>query len=907
MNEDDIDKMLKEMIEEDVQEKLGGYSLDDVRKELMREDLAFKDIIILTKAKEKEVFEVLKAENDKDENTLSRKIQKLLDRENFSDEDKFFKKFSSGLSQLQPFVEVKSFLNSNDWRYEEKYKDMKADVKRILSSEDLSLGMVYYCFRRLSPNATVNAIISNPKLKAKVKDLFKDHKTLFLQREINQYMKRFGISDFEPLVKATEERLKQQPGAEVFAVMDTSLYDLEEVKALSVLREVQDQYYDQTETLTGYPATCYLYYHDEGHDSYWNNDEGARLKILDYLGTYRDNPPLEDVLEEKIGRIFAYYSYHELYTDKKLNSISEVAANRFEKRLYEALEKDIDSPESKFYLKHAPKVFRYDRVGDKYVKLAMYMLDNYQETRPELCEEVFDGLKEVSYYRDDCREASQRVREELRHDPASDKAKLYWQYFSKMFDYEEYAEMVNKTVKEHKEDNPQLCDMICKGFAKTGKEEDVKKLYLEFPNADLADRMAEDVKNYSHSIPELYEYFARTGLKCFEDKMREKLAEKNTLRIVNLKKDMDYQPLFDMLKTMPNIITVEIGESMSKKQLHGLFDGNDNITCAKFGNAVKTIDADVFTKARNLEKIDSVNVDGFVLTSPEKIIQHLPAIRVIGHSKFNKDGAEKLFKALMVHKPASLEAIPQSELTDKQAEQLMRKYPDLVVGYYSGNEMLRTLQSRNKDVINAKTLHKPLRHIIDSKILNEFLVSVPADKRPTYEDFSQPMTEQSGEKFDSYFDFMRKKYGRRFEPELLKTAQLLKFTEAEKELKLLEAAKNHKAAKYIESLPPEERPTLKQLSEPMQYSLCKESFWKRLEDCYNDDEKGENECINEMKKVLQVLNVSDEELKEADPQSRLVSAAGMLLEQRRLKQEMQAGKDDFMAWMAANNNKNIKE
>lgn len=907
MNDDDIDKMMIKMIEEDEQAKQSSLSLEDVRRELMREDLAFHDIVILTKKKGNEVFAILKAENDKDENSLSCKIQKLLDQETFSDEDKFFKKFSSSLGQLQPFVDVKSFLNSNDWRYEEKYKDMKADVKRILSPEDLSLGMVYYCFRRLSQNATVNAIISDPKLKAKVKDLFKDHKTLFLQREINQYMKRFGISDFEPLVKATEECLKQQPGAEVFAVMDTLLYDLEEVKALSVLREVQDQYYDQTETLTGYPPTCYLYYHDEGHDSYWNDDDGARLKILDYLGTYRDNPPLEEVLEEKIGRIYAYYSYHELHTDKKLNSVSKVAADRFEKRMYEELEKDIDSPESKFFLKHAPKVFRYDKVGDKYIKLAIHMLDNYQETRPELCREVFAGMKEVSYYRDCCPEEAQRVREELKNHPESEVAKLYWEHFSTMFDYDEYASLVKTTIEKHKEDNPQMCEAVCKGFAKEGKLEDVEELYTKFPNTDLAERITSDIGKYSYSLPHLYEYSVKTGLPCYEEKLRQKLAEKNVFTVKELQKGVDYKPLYDLVKTIPNITTIEVDQDkITSKQLRGILEGNNNITTVNFSSKVSSADAGVLAKAPNLERI---NAGGSLqLISPDKIIRELPNIKCIGRNiEFDKVDADNLFKALMEHKPENLEEIPQSALTDKQAEQLMRKYPDMVVGdRYTDNTTLNNLQARNQRVIDAKTLEKPIWYTIDNKILNEYLSSVPAEKHFTYEDFTKPL--KAGDKtYNNAFDFMREKYKSKFEEELLKTAELLGFEAVEKELKLVQALKEHRAAEYLESLPTAERPTLQQLSEPMQFSLDETNFWEKISSCYPKDESGKSECVNEITKVLNLLNVEPEDIKKISKKNEFITAAEMLSEQRRLQQRTQADKNDFMAWMAANQNKNVKD
>lgn len=123
--------------------------------------------------------------------------------------------------------------------------------------------------------------------------------------------------------------------------------------------------------------------------------------------------------------------------------------------------------------------------------------------------------------------------------------------------------------------------------------------------------------------------------------------------------------------------------------------------------------------------------------------------------------------------------------------------------------------------------------------------------------------------------------------------------EVEKRLKFIEAAQEHRASEYITSIPPGERPSFNQLFELVRIGDEFQSFWKAMLNSYRNDD----ECVNEIMNVLQLLNVSDEDLKSIDPRNNLGVAAGMLLKQRRLEQEKQNGKDDFMAWMAQQNEK----
>lgn len=876
------------------------------------------------------VMEILRAEADTKENATLQNVIKAIKEDlpalvklDYSDE-KRLEKLQSVFDFDELMLEAKSRHTRGDSMRDPQsdytlYQEKKSDIKRILQSPDLDFQLLDLCLA-INKTATIALLRNDANIRKNTEKLFADCKTYMKQKELVKLFEANSIKTFGGFLQQSAKNMKKLSVEEVFAAMDMdnvpAKYDLQS------LAEVLDLYYKQTYELSGRSPTSYLYYCDIGSPGYWNEH---KLGLLNHVGKYRDVPVLEEFLEEKLGRAYAHYSYHE---HAEFNSVEPEGINEFEKRLYEAMKKDIESPEARFYLQHGNKVLALKGYTDKFCKLMNELHDNYFEKYPKLVGSYLSVIKDLpsdSYcgYVDKLKAKLKKdILENFKNDPTSVKSQIYIEQAANIFSVQggnvlngkKYAEFLIEAIGILKGKHPEICDRLCKE-ALPYLGENVCAVYGAYHNKDLENaingefgKTLENIQEYMElrELPDLRHY-QREILKEL-DKMIEQLnpvkiyefAEITKLpvfeQILDLKLSIDYSENFKQKKN-PDI---DYGRLMDKVRSHigyislsqdsvwmiadGLLKDNNKIKRLDLRNC--EIDCKDLLTAPNLEIINCY--DAKINNLPE--IMKAPNIKEIA-ANVNSGEEEAFVNALLTSKPDSL-IITRPVGTHEQRMEILQKYPNFTFEGSIYNDEERKLNYRNEKIQNLATI----KDAIEKGLLTEYLQVLPKDKAPTLGEFMQQV-EVEGRQFDNCFEYIYKSTGKaEHYPEVLsRIAERCGLEEIKKEAELLNAIVKGELKSYIQAKQADRKEIFELLLQPMNSLGKSKSAIDYLEKITSDKEKFNDITAS----ILIELGATKEDIKmlgDYNENGRLNEAIYQIARKQEINDSDAAAQAAFKAW-----------
>lgn len=834
-------------------------------------------------------------------------------------------------------------------------EDKKKDIQTLLNLKDLNIYQLEVCLD-ISPELTGEILRQNKELSDKVYKLFVNPQTYNIQKDIRRTLQA-GF-DVDEAFKECERNLRALSGDEVFTILTTPIPEADKEKRQDAkqIKKVLDDYYAQTRLLSKRAPDAQLNYDGFADDKRWTEDKNALLEII---GKYADKPSLEKMMEERIGKIFSLYSYHEEKTE--FQCLSSAGAEAFQKNMVEELRADPTSDKAKFYVKYADAVLNQNETRIKF-------MDMLAQLHPVLAEHYPKEYKTMLKHIDNIKNPTEKEREDFnallfrelnsgQNTPAAqfcvDRIKgIYLGRGS----IENYLQMVSKVIPQIADTQPEICNKMSEIMPeiKGGRyyEGDVYKKYmadeiLARPESRLSRFYVENfakVMNLEDQIEVATNIVEEVhDSKDFADRFKA-IADSMCRDIAA---NPEYSELFNNLikyKRYHNNYVIGCGERDFEKLGYTLYQLNptpeQTEAITKMAAAIKP-DKELFghyyagSQATGLDCFDGL-MDTVLQTADEACVdiwdKKIPyadlikRIQQIGDKMTVKDLKIKdmpdqdgtaLYKALMAHKPKHLHYIGGVNFKFEQCMELMQKYPDLYLGdggYYNQPEEKRKeyskLCGRNHDVYKILDYNSGIESAIKQHLLLEALPAMDEKHYMSMEEMSKPGevsyydSELKSHKVEyrSIFELIRRYYDREEYNEVVDTlARFCKDDKLKKEVALWKAIEDGSIAQYLEQMPPKERPTIAQLSQPMPsnpYFSDQDAFWKTLNSVAGKKEDG----IMMIKDVLKTLKVTDKEAELlAQKGDNLGEVLGTLDAERKIAQQQKENMNDFMAWMAKNN------
>lgn len=794
------------------------------------------------------------------------------------------------------------------------YKDMKADLLTILQSEKLDIYQIDACLK-LDADLTRKMLREDKKLREKVEDSLSNPENFLLLEEMKKSGRLGDLFDTDKLLKTATERLYAMSGKDVFRILRHGHNNMEQEQRAEKLYDILSEYYDQTEYLNHRHDTdlCYTSYNK---DERW----GAKQKSwLQEVGKYADQPAMEKMLEQRVARIYSYFSYpainlregKERYVERSFSYMSRAGAEMYAELMTQSLLADPTSTQSKFYLENAKAVFDQYRCEYLYLEVAEKVLPKLLPTHPEICDKMYKEMDESSMrHVRVSKETVEKWQKTILENPDSELAKFYLEHIKYPSSHYVYDLLdVAKTVfKEFKETRPDVCDKLCEtvihsarlGNERRGgnvQEEYLAELYAIYPNPQLSEHMnkgleSEEINKDWSYIASYAERFEITGLegykkliaKCIEESFHPKYDlgyAKGRLEINDLSDKYTYKEMFEQIR-QSNVIAITVYSRNKKEETSFALDAGLLVPNKKLRQLGSYYHYDSKLPAKQ------------ILLNPEKLLEQAPNLEKLEYTT-DDAGRDAAFTFLMRQKPENLMEI-NLQFSDEQAILLMEKYPGLVVGdrYDKKSEKAEKLFSRNQKIVDAieeKNGKERVRKAINNGVLMEVMSVMPKSKMPKLEDFD-----------DEIMKLMREKYGQDAAQTMQKIAKLSKLDGVQKESELLMAVRDKKVVEYLRSLPASERPSVAKLSKPTALGLRKPdgsgmSVFEEIRKVY----KNEGEYLMVAKEVLTIVGVTKNDIEKAAGREDIGDALKMLMEEKQIAKEKEQGKADFMAWMAKNN------
>lgn len=861
-----IQKRLQEIADSDkakslfnVKELIKQAQSRSLEEKLADEQLSIVILNSLISRNYSEVMEVLQKDAQTEDRSIIKNVTGIF-KDNLYGLYKSDYEKRNRLEKLQSVLDINEIFMQADAEYKSEdslpnpqvvykaYLDKKNDIRRILSSADLDFQLLDLCLD-INEDATIALLRNDNKIRDNVKKLFGDCKTYMKQKKLAGFFEKNNMKEFGELVKQSAEKLKKLPGEEIFAIMDTNIVPAKH--DLRPLNNVLDLYYKQTSELSRRAPESWLYYCHIGQSGYWDD---YKLGLLDYVGKYKDVPILEELLEEKLGRTYAHYSYHE---NARFRSVRQEGVVKFEENLYKEIKKDINSPKAAFYLKFAKDVLSWNEYSYKYAEFASFMMENYFDKNPELCKGIIAELKnKYGYYVDDSKKKfKQDMIKSLKKDSYSPKSQFYVEQAANILftqkidesglDKGEYRSFVSEAVNALKDKNPELCDKICKDAVPHLKDGDLVELYITYPSKELEESIKQYAEKLSESkqkinIIKLYEHILQIKLPAME-KALERILTSNKV-VLDKKRDenVDYKPLIDKIRTLPI----------------------EKLSISSGANWVKEL-------------------------FPLSEILKLPDLKEL-RLELKTEEATEAYKILMHEKPENLQKLDIS-LSFEQSNDLMKKYPDLLIegGQYD-------LYDRNETVIKAKSKADPLLYAINEEVWLEYLSVLPVKKQPTLQDFIKP------EK--NYFELIRKKADNleKYQQAIIKAAEFINDQSVKDEIALWKAAKEHNIVEHLQQLPEDRRPTLEYMSKPLVTYGENTTMWDIIKKSYRKDKDEHSEVLG---KILQLYKVDEKEIDKLSKLSNISDAITMWKAKQDIEKGEAAAQAAFKAWQESKGNR----
>lgn len=835
-------------------------------------------------------------------------------------------------------------------------EDKTKDIQTILNLKDLNIYQLTVCLD-IDEKITGEILRKNKELSDKVYQLFVNPHTYKTQKNIRERL--VAGFDVDKAFKTCEGNLRSLSGDEVFTILTAPVAkgDMEKVKDAQNLKRVLTTFYEQTTMLSKRAPNAILYYDNIGKEEIWRED---RNPLLELVGKYSDKPELEEMLQDRIGKIFSLHSYHEEETDFK--GLTTVGANAFQKHMVEELLADPTSDKAKFYVKFADKVLNQNETRIRYLDMLAHTHQILQEHYPQEYKQMIKHIDNVKNPTEDEQEDFNALLfRELSDGQNTPAAQFCVERLKGIYrgkgSAKIYLQMVNKIIPQIAETQPEICDKmseilpeICKkdnrydvGDKYRGYMEDevvehpdsrLSKFYLDnFAKVlDLDDQIAtatyivsatgnspdfkEIADRLCHDIATNPEYVNR-----FNDYVKYRRGR----REFNVVWTGDMEEIGITLYEMHP--TPEHAEAIAKmaEKIEPKADEFGHYYAASQLSGLKCFDKLMDTVLQKEKEVDmSMYISGLSYTdlinrieqNADKMSVSTLRVRFNGSDDMTTEEKEHLFEVLMKNKPKSLHKIRgHINFTYEQCMALMEKYPDLYIeskGVYTDETKRKAhnkLQSRNEKIIQILDYEKGITAAAWEKLLIEVLPLLPKKKLPTMEELSKPV---ETEYWDSYgqehevrcvstFHLLQQRYGSDYKEVVSKLAEFCKDDKLKQEVALWKAMEDGTIVQYLEQLPDNKRPTIEQLSGPMPsnpHHAAKDAFWNTLDRLTKRKEDGAMIVAG----VLKALKISDKDAELlAQKGGNIGDAVSAMYTEQKFEKQRKEAQNDFMAWMAKNN------
>lgn len=757
------------------------------------------------------------------------------------------------------------------------YLDKKDFLQKLLQSDKLNLYKLDTCLH-LDKYLTMDLLSQDKKLEEKVDKLFDDNETFYIQEKIAKEGLLEGIVDTKKKFAATEKRVSELSGKEVFKIWRNKLEDIADYANADLLYRVTSAYYQQVEDLSMRDNGADLHYSHYGSygSSLWNN----RGDFLNIIGMFKDDAVIEEEIEKRVGRLYGYFAYppREGCKDKprpteRTRPFSYVSSgDGFLEEMKKSLKQDPQSVETKFYINNFPEVALAQNKTNVYTELFFKMAPKLIDEHPELCAKWWKQIGRMKSV--DLSNALKQIAK----DPDSNMSKLYLDGMKDVLsclsnrDLAKYAEGVIPIVQNNKEKRPDLCQSLVNSLAVSlyndnydinwHEKDAICDLYLAYPTKEMAQALEKTGPIVRLGIEKMAQYAAATGFDSYKKALEKRIAEYKDRELelgeyerYALNEGFTYQILFEQL-AKAKVSNLSIGNLPKDFNTEGLLQDKDLI---------------------------SLTLKGKKIEHPEKLIEGLPNLQYLELST-NGDGTQAIYESLLRCKPEKLERLYVPLPKDK-ADELMEKYPDLNV--YGGSENLR---SRNMNIIKIKKSKEPMKEAIEEGLLAVYLQVVPEDKRPSIDDVVT----------QSCLDVMREKYKEEdYYAMLGKLSEVAKPGKNNRKIALVCAVADNKVVEYLESLKSEDRPSLAEFYEPNDLIFNNSKEKPSLLDIIRDNSGDKEEQAYVIGRVLSLLHVDKKDIEIiTDRVDNIEGAVKEWQEQKALNQASQASLDAFRQWQA---------
>lgn len=617
------------------------------------------------------------------------------------------------------------------------------DIEIILSQKDVNLHQLELCLW-INENLTTQFLSEHAEVREHLTTLFEDINTYFVQKRLAENEHLQAVLDVQKLFSQSGEKIKKQPGDEVFRIFTTPESQIKAYEEAKSLQNILANYYSQTAELSDIGKDADLCYTGFSNDNRWN---GRLNLLLDEVGKYVAQPEIEALAEAKIGAIFAYATFDSPNTHFTYHS--EAGIRTFEQRMIDTVSKNPNSIQAKFYVAHSDNVLMQWRhnCGRDGAKM------KYTETMQQLVDKLIDKNPKMALV-------------------CLDKVKTYCaaEYLANIYEksgQEAVLLMLSAKIQSDMKENNGL----------NFKNKALAHYWGSVTNNDDLQKTAKTPIANEVSLDATTLGLLRRDKPLVEELKKTKIS-KMTINTQLLQNEADLKMLEDVIAAQPALSEIKlVGEG--------------------------TLNAQVLLKATELKKLD---IGPTTINEPEKLIgalQHLETI--VSETRYgakNKTDMTALYEALMEKRPAKLNKI-NLPFKKKEEDDLMEKFPDLLINYREYNNS--PLQSRNAAIIKAIESKKieDVKRVIRSEGLIEYLQLIDKKNRPSFKELNEVV---EGWPSGSCFDAMRSTYGNRYFEMLAQVADLCGLKELQIEAKVLSAANDKKLPEYLETLSPKERP-----------------------------------------------------------------------------------------------------
>lgn len=768
------------------------------------------------------------------------------------------------------------------------YKEQKEDIQSILSSDKLDLYSLNVCMR-INKKMVRHFLQTDEKLLAKVDKMLDNPKYFYRIEALHKSGDLDGVLDMDEKIAQVQKNFNHLSGGVVFDILRGKQYenDIKEVEKYDKVLKLLQDYYKQTRYLSNYRDK------DLFHTEYHQKPNGDYLELI---GKFKDYPEVEKLVEEKVGKLYSYFSYPMLSSDRdadkryqKIDRFSYVCTeggDKFAENMKKELLKDVSSPESAFYIKYAADVLSQYDCEERYALTVTEIIPQIIDKHPDVCETLIGAMKQERKYHVVGAKTTERIVKELCEHPDSAVSKFYLEHLGDLYKGDNdggatlYIWSAAEILRANKAEHPEICEKITDYMAALIEEEkdDYKHIYGDYdgfsiahyiesladayavyPTEKLKTLLNEGAAHLEASEENITTYAAvseQTGLKTYDKLIYDALSKKtdNHVRLCNLKEGIEYTGA---------LVILEEAKTKTLEFYHHYAEPEYVFDCAKLtGNTSLT---KILLSSACSDKLQFVNAD--------KLLQ-LPDLREI-NINLNEEEAHKLYKSLMKHKPRNLHRIGANvKFSDKEVNNLMTKYYDLSI-----DGVARVfIHMRNAAVIATLDGTYCLSEAASEGVLADYLSVLPPEERPSFKQLSEK-DKKTGK---SPLEVLREPASGYYD-KLLKVADVIGDEKVKTQVELRKLVKEGKLIEFLQNSSAEQWPKLE--------SLCWKSPIFDNETIFDLLRKDEDKL-----EVLKIMQVSDQDIAKLGDTKSMGEAVDQWLSQQKAERDNATAQAAFKAW-----------